>query len=64
MTHPLQEEPDPKVIAMVRRFGLVGLIVCAVLASARRLLRRTLNIHMARVRTPYLRPETIVQSRK
>jgi len=64
MTHPLQDDPDPKVTAMVRRFGLVGLIACAVLAGMGGLLRRPFDIHMPRVRAPDLRPETILQSRK
>jgi hypothetical protein len=64
MTHPLQDEPDPKVIAIVKRFGLVGLIVCALLASLGGLLRRPLDIHVSRVRAPDLRSETILQSRK
>jgi len=28
--NPLRDEPDPVVVAAVKRFGLVGLVVCAV----------------------------------
>jgi len=64
MTHPLQEDPDPKITATVRRFGLVGLIVCALLVALGGLLRRPFDVHMPRVRAADLRPETILQSRK
>ena len=30
--NPLRDEPDPVVVAAVKRFGLVGLVVCAVSA--------------------------------
>ena len=30
--NPLRDEPDPVVVAAVKRFGLVGLTVCAVTA--------------------------------
>ena len=64
MTHPLHDEPDPKVTAMVRRFGLVGLLACSLLAGLGGLLRRPFDIHVPRVRAADLRPETILQSRK
>ena len=31
--NPLRDEPDPVVVAAVKRFGLVGLMVCAVSAG-------------------------------
>ena len=31
--NPLRDEPDPMVVGAVKRFGLVGLVVCAVLAG-------------------------------
>jgi hypothetical protein len=31
--NPLRDEPDPVVVAAVKRFGLVGLVVCAVSAG-------------------------------
>jgi hypothetical protein len=34
--NPLRDEPHPVVINAVRRFGLVGLIACALFAGARR----------------------------
>jgi hypothetical protein len=34
--NPLRDEPDPGVIGAVKRFGLVGLVLCAVLAGAAR----------------------------
>jgi hypothetical protein len=34
--NPLRDEPDPVVVAAVKRFGLVGLVVCAVSAWAGR----------------------------
>ena len=34
--NPLRDEPDAVVVGAVKRFGLVGLVVCAVLAALER----------------------------
>ena len=34
--NPLSDEPDPVVVEAVKRFGVVGLVVCAVLAGVGR----------------------------
>ncbi len=60
--NPLRDDPSPIVMAMATRFGLVGLIACAIFASLTRLLlRRPLDVHMPRVGAADLSPETILK---
>lgn len=35
-THPFREAPSPRIVAAVRRFGLPGLILCALCAGLSR----------------------------
>jgi len=64
IVNPLRDEPDPRIVGAVKRFGLVGLIVCAVLAGLARLLRRPFDVNMPRITTPDLGSKTIAQRRQ
>ena len=65
MINPLRDEPRPIVIAMATRFGLVGLVACAIFASlARLLLRRPLDVHMPRIGAANLSPEPVLKRRQ
>jgi hypothetical protein len=63
--NPLRDEPNPIVTAVATRFGLVGLVACAICASsARLLLRRPLDVHVPRAGAVDLSPETILKRRQ
>lgn len=65
IANPLRDESDPEmIVGAVKRFGLVGLVVCAVLAAVGRLLRRPFDVNMPRIDTPDLGPESIAQRRQ
>jgi hypothetical protein len=65
ITNPLRDEPNPIIIATTTRVGLVGLVACAIFASsARLLLRRPFNVHVARVGPPDLGAEAILKRRQ
>ena len=64
IVNPLRDEPDPRIVGAVKRFGLVGLVVCAVLAGLARLLHRPLNVNMSRINAPDLGSEPVAQRRQ
>ena len=64
IVNPLRDEPDPRIVGAVRRFGLAGLIGCALLAGLARLLRRPFDVNMTRINTPDLGSESIAQRRQ
>ena len=64
IVNPLRDEPDPRIVGAVRRFGLVGLVSGAVLAGLARLLRRPFDVNMPRIDTPDLGSEAITERRQ
>ncbi len=63
--NPLQDEPNPIVTAVATRFGLVGLVACAIFASsARLLLRWALDVHMPRIGATDLSPKSVLKRRQ
>ena len=64
IVNPLRDEPDARIVGAVKRFGLIGLIACTVLAALGRLLHRPFDINMPGIHPPDLGSESITQRRQ